>query len=84
MSESYALYHKPYCPYCRKVISAMKAMHINIELRDVEKKAAFNKELFQKGGKKQVPCLKITKKKQQSWMYESADIIDHLHKMADL
>lgn len=83
MSESsYALYHKVHCPYCQQVIASMKAKNINIELRDTDKVVAFNKELIQKGGKKQVPCLKITENGQESWLYESGDIINYLNKIA--
>jgi glutathione S-transferase len=42
---------------------------------------AFNKELIQKGGKKQVPCLKIIENGQESWLYESGDIIKYLNKI---
>lgn len=80
--ESYALYHKVHCPYCQKVISVMKSKNLNIELRDTEKSSAFNKELISKGGKRQVPCLKITIDGKDIWMYESGDIIKYLNKIA--
>lgn len=80
--SSYALYHKVHCPYCRQVIAAMKTSNVTLELRDTEKNLAFNKELIEQGGKKQVPCLKITENGQESWLYESSDIINYLNKIA--
>ncbi len=41
-------------------IAAMKNSNVALELCDTEKNLAFNKELIEQGGKKQVPCLKIT------------------------
>jgi glutathione S-transferase len=79
--SSYALYHKVHCPYCRQVIAAMKNSNVALELCDTEKNLAFNKELIQKGGKNQVPCLKVIENGQESWLYESGDIIKYLNKI---
>ncbi|MBA6397831.1 glutathione S-transferase N-terminal domain-containing protein [Colwellia sp. BRX10-4] len=79
--SSYALYYKVHCPYCRQVIAAMKNSNVALELCDTEKNLAFNKELIQKGGKKQVPCLKVIENGQESWLYESGDIIKYLNKI---
>jgi len=37
-------------------------------------------ELEQGGGKIKVPCLKIEKEGQVTWMYESSDIVNYLEK----
>ena len=36
------------------------------------------RELLQGGGKSTVPCLRIERGIEVSWMYESMDIIDYL------
>lgn len=79
--KSYALYHLRHCPYCKRTIEVMQGKNLNIELRDIDKVSAFNDELIQQGGKRQVPCLKITENGHDTWMYESADIIKYLNQI---
>ena len=48
-----------------------------------EKAAQYREELIREGGKRTVPCLKITNEDQSvTWMYESGDIINYLEKFA--
>ncbi len=80
-TASLALYHFATCPYCLKVRHAIKQLNLNIELRDTRQNKTFAEELIQSGGKRQVPCLRITKDDESvQWMYESSDIIDYLQK----
>ena len=79
--KAYALYHLRHCPYCKRTIEVMQSKNLNIELRDIDKVSAFNDELIQQGGKRQVPCLKITENGHDTWMYESADIIQYLNQI---
>ena len=72
-----SLYHSPWCPYCIKVVLALKSMPVNVELRSTEQQKNFS-ALQKGGGKTQVPCLLIEENSQQQWMYESADIIKFL------
>jgi glutaredoxin len=67
------LYWKPGCPYCEKVIKVIKEDNIPTEMRNIQD-AKYRKELIEKGGKQQVPCLFIDGKP----LYESKDIIDWL------
>ncbi len=78
-TTTYQLYHKEYCPYCRKVRSAMQKMNLHIPLVDVGRDIEAWDELNQKGGKGMVPCLRMEKPDDSvEWMYESDDIIHFL------
>ena len=69
------LYIRETCPFCKKVLDYMDENNIeDIELIDISKDEMAKKELEEKGGKNQVPCLKIDDR----YMYESLDIIEYL------
>lgn len=74
------LYQFEACPFCVKVRRAMKRQSIKIELRDAKNNPTHRDELEQGGGKIKVPCLKIEKEGQVTWMYESSDIVNYLEK----
>ena len=77
------LYQLPACPFCVKARRAMKRFGLNIELRNINQNEQYREELIREGGKKTVPCLKITNEdKTITWMYESSDIINYLEKFA--
>lgn len=66
------LYIRKTCPFCDKVLRYIKENNIlNIEIIDVSEN---EKELEEKGGKNQVPCLLID----DYYLYESLDIINYL------
>ncbi len=74
-----SLYQLPACPFCVKVRRAMKRGGLNIELKNINKDDALREELIAEGGKRTVPCLKITDKNQNaSWLYESSEINTYL------
>ena len=61
----------------------MKRLGLNIELRNINQNQQYREELIREGGKKTVPCLKITNDDQSvTWLYESNDIINYLEKFA--
>lgn len=68
-----ALFIRPGCPYCQKVLYFLSQHGKSIPLRDINE-SKWKDELLKKGGKKQVPCLFINDKP----MYESRDIIEWL------
>ena len=69
------------CPFCIKTRRAIHKLGLNIEYRDASGDASFRKELQEKGGKIQVPCLKTTEEDgTETWMYESGAIIEFLDK----
>lgn len=79
--KNLTLYYYPSCPFCVRVKRQMKRLNLKIRLVDPRKDEVAMKNLQEKGGKVQVPCLQITSEDGSSeWMYESADINDYLVK----
>lgn len=74
MSEELVLYQFPQCPYCAYVLSEIRRLGISVELRNTRENDHYRKELIQKTGKSQVPCLFINEEP----MFESADIVKYL------
>lgn len=72
----HSIYQFKACPFCVKVRRFMKANNLPIEYKDA-KVDPYRTELKENGGKIQVPCLKIEKEGQTSWLYESNDIIKY-------
>ncbi|TXR54280.1 glutaredoxin family protein [Reinekea thalattae] len=71
-----SLYHYDSCPFCLMTKAAIKKTKVNIEQRNIQKNRAFEKQLVQQGGKRQVPCLRIEESNGEvRWLYESRDII---------
>jgi len=68
------LFYLPYCPYSQKVIRHLKEIHKSVPLRNLANDPEGKKELREKGGKMQVPCLFIDGKP----LYESDAIIQWL------
>jgi len=73
-----SLYYLKTCPYCIRVLVAMKQLGLEIRLKNIRKEAAYREELIQGGGKPQVPCLRIGEDAQAIWIYESGDIVNFL------
>ena len=65
------------CPFCVKVRRAMRRNALNITLIDA-KKIENKQKLAEQGGQIKVPCLRIEKNNEVTWMYESSDIISYL------
>lgn len=76
--QGYALYQFRTCPFCVKTRRAMRRLGLEIELRDAQHDPQVRAELLEKGGKVQVPCLRIPSADGDRWLYESDDIIAHL------
>lgn len=74
------LYYSPYCGFCVRVLRAIQALGVEMELRDVSAAGTgYRRELVQGGGRGMVPCLRITRSGDDDlWMYESMDIIAYL------
>ena len=76
--ELYQFFACPFCIMSRRVI---RSLNINIVTRDAQTRGGqYREELLKEAGKVQVPCLKITEGKKDSWMYESNDIKTYLEK----
>ena len=75
------LYQFKACPFCIKARRAIHKLGLNIQTVDAMNDAQARNELQQLGGKVQVPCLRIQEEgKDDTWMYESGDIIQYLQK----
>jgi len=78
--EGLSLYYRGSCPFCRYVSAYLKSKSIVIDSKNItDDKSAFN-ELVNQGGKRQVPCLRITDGSKTRWLYESTDIITFFEK----
>lgn len=74
-----AIYEYRACPFCMKTRRALRRLSLKIELRDALNNPEHKKDLLEKGGKTQVPCLRIISEDgNDRWMYESRDIINFL------
>lgn len=71
------LYEFEACPYCRKVREALTELDIGYVSRSAARGSASRNEAIARGGKRQFPYLHDPNT--DTWLYESEDIIDHLH-----
>lgn len=77
-TRNLSLYYSTRCAFCMIVIHRIRKLSLNIELIDINKnKDSYNK-LLTEGGKSMVPCLRISNKNKDQWLYESSDIISYL------
>ena len=72
--SDYKLFVGTICPYCQKVESFMEENNIEIEVVNIENDREAMRELIEKGGKRQIPCLYHD----GEYLYESDDIIEFL------
>jgi len=73
------LYKFDACPFCRRVMKKVKELQLNIEYKDTKNSPQNRQDLYQIGGKTQVPCLLINGQP----LYESKDINHALQIYAD-
>lgn len=77
-----SLYQLPACPFCVKVRRAMKRQGIVLALKNINQQPELKEELIKEGGKRTVPCLKISKSNEPvQWLYESNEIIAYLNNL---
>lgn len=78
-----ALYYYPECPFCRRVLNAIRQTGANVELRHVWEVPEYRRELHEARGRGTVPVLRIsTGDGKDRWMPESPDIVRFLHEHA--
>lgn len=70
------LYEYPTCPYCRRVLDAIDALGVKVELRDTIREPRHRDALIKRMGSGQVPTLLIDGEP----MRESNDIVAWLYK----
>jgi glutathione S-transferase len=56
----------------------MHKLNLPIELKDAKNNSNDRQQLLEQGGKIQVPCLRIVKQGQDTWLYESKAINQYL------
>jgi glutaredoxin 2 len=83
MSERYTLYQYDSCPFCYRVRRFLGETNLDVELRDTLRDPQARRELVEGGGRSMVPCLRIERDGEVSWLYESLDIIDYLRRVAE-
>lgn len=83
-AEQYVLYQYATCPYCQRVLRFLAEAEVDLPLKDTLRDPAARRELIQGGGDSQVPCLRIERDGQVSWLYESLDIIAYLRQRLPL
>lgn len=79
-AKTLTLYQFEACPFCVKVRREIKRQSVDISLKDAKSDAIAREELLNGGGQIKVPCLKINKEGNETWMYESSDIVAYLQK----
>jgi len=82
-TQQLALYQFKTCPFCMKVRREIKRLSLNIELRDAQHDIHHREQLQQGGGQVKVPCLRINQNEgDETWLYESDNVIQYLRKLA--
>lgn len=80
-TEAFALYQFNACPFCVKVRREIRRHALNIELRDARHDEVHKQDLIEGGGRHKVPCLRVRNPGgDDTWLYESNDIIAYLKK----
>jgi len=74
-----SLYYFDGCPFCVRVLRAIDALGLEVELRNIYTDPARLAELREVRGRTTVPVLRITSRDgEDRWMPESADIVRYL------
>lgn len=78
-TAKFALYQFNACPFCVKVRREIRRHALNIDLRDARFDETHKQALIDGGGRHKVPCLRVTNPSgDDTWLYESDDIISYL------
>jgi glutaredoxin len=71
-----SLYYYESCPFCQRVLRPLRQHNWSVELHDIMHNEQDYKDLVAGGGRSTVPCLRIQDDHgQETWMYESLDIL---------
>ena len=77
--KSLVLYGYPGCPYCRRVLTAISTLEIDVPLRNTMTDEANNAALVAATGRETVPVLRIEQQDGSvRWLPESLDIVRFL------
>ena len=78
MQAKLALYVTPLCGYCHYVISTIKELGLEVEIRNVMAERSDLEDLYNARQRTTVPVLRITTDDDDRWMPESRDIVEYL------
>jgi len=82
--KSMSVYQYFACPFCIKTRRTIHRLNIPLEYRDAQVRGSEHRNtLEQEGGRIKVPCLRIDKGDQSTWLYETNDIIAYLNQQFD-
>ncbi|WP_261817961.1 glutaredoxin family protein [Vibrio gallicus] len=79
-AKQLTLYQFEACPFCVKVRRELKRQSVRIDVKDAKNDQDSRQQLLEGGGRIKVPCLRIDNQGQQTWLYESSDIVAYLQK----
>jgi len=79
MQPGLSLYAFSTCPYCQRVFSALDALGVELEIRDIHGDPEHRRELLQARQSATVPVLRIEEQGEVRWLGESRDIIAYLY-----
>jgi len=82
--ESMSIYQYFACPFCIKTRRTVHRLNIPLEYRDAQVRGGEHRNTLEReGGQIKVPCLRIDKGDETTWLYESSDIVAYLNKQFD-
>jgi len=82
-TSQYKMYQYEACPFCVKVRHAMKKQNIKMEFINA-KLEKHRTELLAFGGEIKVPCLRMPSENgEDTWLYDSDNIIQFLNERAE-
>ncbi|NOY92353.1 MAG: hypothetical protein GXP55_14255 [Deltaproteobacteria bacterium] len=79
MQPGLSLYAFSTCPYCQRVFSALDALDVEVEIKDIHRDPDSRRALLQATGSGTVPVLRIEEQGEVRWLPESRDIIAYLY-----
>ncbi len=83
-AKAMSVYQYFACPFCIKTRRTIHRLNIPLEYRDAQVRGGEHRNtLEQEGGQIKVPCLRIDKGDQSTWLYETNDIIAYLNQQFD-
>ncbi|MCG8419318.1 MAG: glutaredoxin [Proteobacteria bacterium] len=77
----FALYTRARCAFCFYVVRAIRALGLDVEMRDIAREPEHRHALVAATGRMTVPVLRISHDDgREEWMPESRNIVRYLHK----
>ena len=80
-NTQFSLYYYDSCPFCARVLSSLRNIKVNVELRNIASDPNHRNALHKATRRTTVPCLRIDNGKDSQWMFESMDIMRFLQSL---